>query len=194
MNQLLTFQTQKKSPLSIKIWWYLMTSCFRNKTSGSHSNWDCLYLSQNYFKLPHQKIRKNANFFCLFPQDQKNIGHIFNHVSQDMMKEQFNKLCKTAWSKPHNFVVIDLTLPKNCGKYRSRFDDFYNIKKWPTLNFFKNWEKYFSENFNSDCGFREFDKNIDDFYPTTRVGSNAKVWDGFGEFRDVLCISKHWFK
>ena len=77
---------------------------------GRHSNCDCLYLSQNYFKLPCETIRKNANFFCLFPQDQKNIDHIFNdHVSHDMMKEQFKKLCKYAWSKPQNFVVIDLT-------------------------------------------------------------------------------------
>ena len=51
---------------------------------GRHSNCDCLYLCQNYFKLPRQTIRENANFFCLFPQDQKNIGHIFNdHVSQN---------------------------------------------------------------------------------------------------------------
>ena len=96
---------------------------------GKHSNCDCLYLSQNYFKLPRQTIRENANFFCLFPQDQKNIGHIFsNHVSQDMTNEQFKKLCKHAWSKPHNFVVIDLTLPKNYGKYRSGFDNFYIIE------------------------------------------------------------------
>jgi len=96
---------------------------------GRHYNCDCLYLSQNYFKLPCQTIRENANFFCLFPQDQKNIDHIFNdHVSQDMTKEQFKKLCKTAWSKPHNFVVIDLTSPKNCGKYRSGFDNFYIIE------------------------------------------------------------------
>ena len=38
---------------------------------GKHSNCDCLYLSQNYFKLPRQTIRENANFFCLFPQDQR---------------------------------------------------------------------------------------------------------------------------
>jgi len=95
---------------------------------GRHSNCDFLYLSQNYFKLPRQTIREKANFFCLFPQDQKNIDHIFNnHVSQDMTKEEFKKLCKTAWSKPHNFTVIDLTSPKNCGKYRSGFDDFYII-------------------------------------------------------------------
>jgi len=41
-----------------------------------HLNCDCLYLSQNYFKLPRQTIRENANFFCLFPQDKKNIDHI----------------------------------------------------------------------------------------------------------------------
>jgi len=65
---------------------------------GRHSNCDCLYLSHNYFKLPRQTIRENANFFCLFPQDLKNIDHIFNdHVSQDMTKVQFKKLCKYAW-------------------------------------------------------------------------------------------------
>jgi len=96
---------------------------------GRHLNCDCLYLSQNYFKLPHQTIRENANFFCLFSHDQKNIDHIFNdHLSQDMTKEEFKKLCKAAWSKPHNFVVINLTSPKNCGKYRSGFDNFYIIE------------------------------------------------------------------
>ena len=103
--------------------------CEAYYVNGRHSNCDCLYLSQKYFKLPHQTIRENANFFGLLPQDQKNIDHIFNdHVSQDMTKEQFKRLCKTAWSKPHNFVVIDLTLPKNCRKYRSGFDNFYIIE------------------------------------------------------------------
>ena len=36
---------------------------------GRHSNVDFFYISQNYFKLPRQTIRKNANFICLFPQD-----------------------------------------------------------------------------------------------------------------------------
>jgi len=95
---------------------------------GRHSNCDCLYLSQNYFKLPWQTIRENANFFCLFPQDQKNLDHIFNHhVSQNMTKEQSKKLCKHAWAKPHNFVVIDLSSQKHNGKYRSGFVEFYII-------------------------------------------------------------------
>jgi len=36
MNRLMMSQTQKKSPLSIKIWWCLMNSFFRNKTSVKH--------------------------------------------------------------------------------------------------------------------------------------------------------------
>jgi len=96
---------------------------------GRHNNCDRFYLSQNYFKSPRQTIRENANFFCLFPQDQKNIDHIFNdHVSQDMTKEHFKKLCKTAWSKSPNFVVIDLTSQQHNGKYRSGFDDFLIVE------------------------------------------------------------------
>ena len=41
---------------------------------GRHSNVDCFYLSQNYFKLPRQTIRENANFICLFRQDLKNMN------------------------------------------------------------------------------------------------------------------------
>ena len=96
---------------------------------GRHSNCDCLYLSQNYFKLLRQTIRENANFFCLFPQDQKNIDHIFNdYVSQDMTKKHFKKLCKYVWLQPHNFVVIDLTSPNHNSKFRSGFDDFFIVE------------------------------------------------------------------
>jgi len=37
--------------------------CEAHYVRGRHSNCDCLYLSQNYFKLPRQTIRENANFF-----------------------------------------------------------------------------------------------------------------------------------
>lgn len=93
---------------------------------GRHSNVDCFYLAQNYFKLPRQTIRENANFICLFPQDLKNVNHIYNdHVSADMPKEEFRKLCKTTWDQPHGFVVIDLTSKKHSGKYRCGLDTFY---------------------------------------------------------------------
>ena len=67
---------------------------------GRHSNVDCFYLAQNYFKLPRQTMRENANFICLFPQDLKNLNHIFDdRVGSDMTKEEFRQLCKTAWKK-----------------------------------------------------------------------------------------------
>ena len=75
-----------------------------------HSNVDCFYLAQNYFKLPRQTIRENANFICLFPQDLKNLNHIFDdHVESDMTKEEFRQLCKTAGEKQHGFVIIYLS-------------------------------------------------------------------------------------
>jgi len=49
-------------------------------------------------------------------------------ATRKFVTEHFKNLCKTAWSKPYNFVVIDLTSPKNCGKYRSGFDNFYIIE------------------------------------------------------------------
>ena len=94
---------------------------------GRHSNVDCFYLSQNYFKLPRQTIRENANFICLFPQDLKNINHIYSdHVGSDMTKDDFRKLCKETWDKPYGFVVIDRSdLQKYNGKYRRGLDEFY---------------------------------------------------------------------
>jgi len=93
---------------------------------GRHSNVDCFYLCQNYFILPRQTIRENANFIVLFKQDLKNINHIYNdHVSGDMSKDEFRNLCKEAWKKPHGFVVIDLTSDISNGKYRKGLDEFY---------------------------------------------------------------------
>jgi len=43
------------------------TYCIR----GWHSNVECFYSCQNYFILPRQKIRENANFIVLFKQDPK---------------------------------------------------------------------------------------------------------------------------
>ena len=100
------------------------TECYYVR--GRHINVDCFYLSQNYFKLPRQIIRENANFICLFPQDFKNFNHIYNdHLGEDMSKEEFRKFCRKCWEKPHGFAVIDLTSKKDEGKYRGGFDNFF---------------------------------------------------------------------
>ena len=101
-------------------------TCESYNVRGRHDNVDCFYLAQNYFKLPRQTIRENANFICLFSQDLKNLNHIFDHhVGCDMSKEEFRYLCKTAWKKQRGFAIIDLSSKKNNGKYRSGLDEFY---------------------------------------------------------------------
>ena len=101
-------------------------ACESYYVRGRHSNVDCFYLAENYLKLPRQTIRVNANFICLFPQDLKNLNHIFDdHVGSDMTKEEFRKLCNTSCENQHGFVIIDLSSKKNNGKYRSGLDEFY---------------------------------------------------------------------
>ena len=101
-------------------------TCESYYVRGRHSNVACFYLAQNYFKLPRQTIRENANFISLLPQELKTLNHIFDdHVVSDMTKEEFRQLCMTAWEKQHGFVIIDLSSKKNNGKYRSELDEFY---------------------------------------------------------------------
>ena len=85
-------------------------TCESYYVGGRHSNVDCFYLAQNYVKLPRQTIRENTNFICLFPQDLKNLNHIFDdHVGSDMTKKEFRQLCKTVWEKQHVILIIDLS-------------------------------------------------------------------------------------
>ena len=88
-------------------------ACESYYVRDKHSNVDCFYLAHNYFKLPHQTIRWNANFICLFLQDLKNLNHIFEvHVGSDVTKEEFKQLCKAAWEKQDGFVIIDFSSKK----------------------------------------------------------------------------------
>ena len=103
-------------------------TCEAYYTRGRHSNVDCFYLSQNYFKVPRQSIRTNANFICLFPQDQKDLDNLHgDHVGDDMTKKEFRKFCKKCWEKPHGFVVIDLSSKNETGKYWGGFDNIFII-------------------------------------------------------------------
>ena len=96
-------------------------------TRGHHNNCDTFYIAQNYFRLPRQTIRENSNFILLFPQDQKNIGHIYaDHCSSDMDIDEFKSLCHRVWKKDgYNFVTIDLSSTNSTGKYRQNLDTFY---------------------------------------------------------------------
>ena len=102
------------------------STCEKYYVRGRHSNVDCFYLAQNYFKLPRQNIRENANFICLFKQDAKNVNHLYqDHVGDDMTKQEFKAFCKKVWSMPHGFITIDLSSGMYSGKYRCMLDTFY---------------------------------------------------------------------
>ena len=113
-----------------------MICYLKNKTResfyvrGRHNNVDCFYLAQNYFKVPRRTIRKNANFVSLFPQDLKNLNHIFEDpVGNDMTMEEFRKLCKAVREKQNGFAIIDLSCRKHNCKYRRVLHKKFNLKK-----------------------------------------------------------------
>ena len=95
-------------------------------TRGRHNNCDSFYISQNYFRLPRHTIRENSNLIILFPQDSKNLSHIYmDHCSHDISKDEFKEFCKKVWTDHHNFITIDLTSTSMNGKYRRNLDCFY---------------------------------------------------------------------
>lgn len=96
-------------------------------TRGRHNNCDVIYITQNYFRLPRHTIRENANFIILFPQDVKNLNHIYSdHCSFDMDLDEFKEFCHRVWDEgTHNFVTIDLSSTKSNGRYRKNFSEFY---------------------------------------------------------------------
>ena len=95
-------------------------------TRGRHKNCDTIYIPQNYFRLPCQTIRENANFIILFQQDGKNLTRIYNNHCDDVMTiDELKAFCRRVWADKHNFVTLDLTSTKLNGKSRKSLDCFY---------------------------------------------------------------------
>ena len=96
-------------------------------TRGRQNNCDTFYISQSYFRLPRHSIRENSNIIILFPQDAKNLQHIYaDHCEGDMTLDTFKQFCRKVWNAaPHQFVTIDLSSEKLEGKYRQNLDIFF---------------------------------------------------------------------
>jgi len=91
-------------------------------TRGRSANCDCIYLSQNYTKLPLHTIRSNSNFMIFFKSSPIVVEQLHrNFASVDMEIQQFRGFCKKAWNKKHGFIVIDLSRD-NDDKYRSQLE------------------------------------------------------------------------
>ena len=103
--------------------------CVDYYVRGRHNNINCFYLTQNYIEVDKHFIRQNTNFICLFEQDENNLKNVYNeHASRDMPLSEFKQFCKTCWTQPHDFLVIDKTSHKYNGKYRYLLDNFYYPK------------------------------------------------------------------
>ena len=99
-------------------------------TRGRHNNVDTIYIAQNYFRLPRQTVRENANLFMLYRQDAKNLSHIYQDHCFDIPFNQFSKFCTDVWnSGKHNFVTIDTTSSPYFGKYRRNLDEYWINKE-----------------------------------------------------------------
>jgi len=79
-------------------------------TRGRSANCDCIYLSQNYTKLPLHTVRSNSNIKIFFKSSPLVINQLFmNFASIDMELSKFRDKFKTAWKNKYNYLVINLT-------------------------------------------------------------------------------------
>lgn len=89
-------------------------------TRGRSANCDCIYLSQNYTKLPLHTIRSNANFMVFFKSTPIVVEQLWrNFSSTDMKLKEWKKFCDNSWNKPFGYIIIDKSRTYESGnKYR----------------------------------------------------------------------------
>jgi len=85
---------------------------------------DCIYLSQNYTKLPLHTVRSNSNIMIFFESSPLVVNQLFyNSASIDMTLAEFKNICKNACKIKYNYLVIDLTRDfKSNLKYRYKLE------------------------------------------------------------------------
>ena len=87
-------------------------------TRGRHNDLDVYYLSQSYFDLPKRTIRNNSNIIILFQQTLKDVEHIYRDIAGfDMSYDEFKELCREAWRKRYNYLLLNRLEDKNGSKY-----------------------------------------------------------------------------
>ena len=90
-----------------------------------NNNIDCFYIAQNFYKLPRQTIRSNANFMVFFKLSKRDVDSIFHDsdASADFKNiDDFGEFCHKAWSKDYGFVVIDKDKRDLKERYRDKLE------------------------------------------------------------------------
>ena len=95
-------------------------------TRGRHNNCSCIYISQNYHKLPRQTIRTNCNSLILFKIPTKDLRHIYEDiVSNDMSWDEFNNFCEEVFNFPYSFIAINKDADVENGRYIQNFNKVF---------------------------------------------------------------------
>ena len=77
-------------------------------TRGRHNNIDIYYISQSFFHLPKNTIRKNSNIILLFKQTLRDIILLFHDIAGlDMNLYEWKQLCRKAWENDYDYLQID---------------------------------------------------------------------------------------
>jgi len=81
-------------------------------TKGRHNSCGCIYLTQSFYGLDCQFIRRNANVFILFHLNKRNLTHVMQDVDVGD-EDAFKKLCRSQFAKPreHKYVIINIEAP-----------------------------------------------------------------------------------
>ena len=88
-------------------------------TRRRHEDLDVYYISQSYFALPRQSIRKNSDRLIVFKQTLRNVQSMYHDIGAfDMIYDEFKEMCRVAWGEKFNYLCIDMTKDKNEGNYR----------------------------------------------------------------------------
>ena len=88
-------------------------------TRGRHEDLDVYYISQSYFALPRQNIRKNSDRLILFKQTLRDVRSMYYDIgAYDMNYDEFKQMCHKAWDERFDYLCIDMIKNKNEGKYR----------------------------------------------------------------------------
>ena len=87
--------------------------------SGKNEYLDIYYISQSYFALPRQSVRKNSDIIILFKHTFRNVQSMSYDIgAYDMLYSEIREICKETWGEKFNYLCIEMTKNRNERKYR----------------------------------------------------------------------------
>ena len=90
-------------------------------TRGRHNIINVYYISQSYFHIPKNSIRKKSNKIILFKQTLREIILLFHDmVGLDLNLEEWTPLCCKAWENDYSYLQKDRFANIGEGRYTIR--------------------------------------------------------------------------